>query len=471
MLHDQIPEKDATFTDPIYGVNLRASLEDLRAGESPLMQNCEFLGGVRPRFGSIALNGSSLGAYKILGGHRYYYGGASATAKRLIAFNNRISVLSDAGSETNLTTGMTAGLNTYFTTWPITDSCYISNETDTLRKYDGTTFSTVSGTNIPSPHSRVCPILDRLLAITTNGIERTDPRVDNVWSSNSSWATFRPQLPGLFTALHPISLRASDSFYTGALAFQERAFYLIQGTDFGAAPVTAASAPTGEDASISLLDESVGTASPYSICTVPGIGTLWLTTELNVYFLPEGSLKGQLIGDRLFSTGTTAGLESINKAQLSQAWMVYLNQRVILGIPVGSDTYATTQWWLDVNSYRQYPDRGPVWYGPMIGQSVGRAWVEDQQGEARTMGGEGNSSTGAFVYELRVSGETTDAVGTSTSDIEVSYQTSFKDHGVPWRQKYTQDVILDMTPYSGDVTIDIYDLDGPIATGLTVEQF
>jgi SAM-dependent methyltransferase len=57
------------------------------------------------------------------------------------------------------------------------------------------------------------------------------------------------------------------------------------------------------------------------------------------------------------------------------------------------------------------------------------------------------------------------------NDIEVSYQTSFKDHGVPWRQKYTQDVILDMTPYSGDVTIDIYDLDGPIATGLTVEQF
>lgn len=467
-LRKQISESAATYLDPYLGVNLRDSEEHLKGGEARLMQNCERYGGIRIRRGSLRINAASLGAYKILGGHKYYYGGAAHTAKRLVAFNNRVSVLSDAGVETNLTTGMTAGLNTYFCTWPITDSTYISNGTDTLRKYDGTTFSTLGGTNPPVARGKVAPILDRLLCITTAGIERTDPRVDNVWSSASSWATLRPQFPGLFTALHPYTIRGSDTLYPGLIAFQERAHYLIGGTNFGAAPVTAATPPTGEDSYIRLLDPTVGTNSPDSVVTVPGIGMFWFTTDLNVYWLPEGSLVGRYVGDKLQSTGATIGIESTNTAQLKQVWMAYFDHILMLGLPVGSDAYASTQFWADMRELRLHPERGPVWYGPMTGQTVGCAWVENQQGNNLAMGGEGNSASGAFVYQLRVPHQFTDAVGTADTSVPMVYQTPFPAFGTPSREKYVQGVHLDLNTFSGTATLDLLDLDGTIAANLPI---
>lgn len=467
MLRNQIAENTATYAEPVYGVNLKSSEENLQDGEARLMQNMEYYGATRIRRGSQRVNGTTLGAYRILGGHKYYYGGASATSKRLVAYNNKISTLSDVGTETNLTSSMTAGLNTYFGTWSITDSVYISNGTDTLCKYDGTTYSTVAGTRIPTPRTAVVPVLDRLMCITTDGIERTEPRVDNSWSQASSWATFRPQLPGLFTALHPLSLKGSDQIYPGALALQERAYYLITGTDFGSS-LGSASPSTGTDASIQLLDPSVGTASPYSVVTVPGVGTFWFTADLNVFWLPEGSLAGRFIGDKLQSTVSTAGLESTNTAALAQVWMAYFDNILMLGIPTGSNVYASTQWWLDIRMLRAEQGQ-PVWYGPMTGQTVGRVWLENQQGNNGLYGGEGNSSSGAFVYQLRVPAKFTDAVGTSDTAISAVYQTNFKSFGTPSREKYIQAVHFDMNSYSGTTTMDLLDLDGTITSGVTIE--
>lgn len=468
-LRRQIAEPAATFPDPVLGINLRESEENLKGGESRLMQNCEYYGGTRIRRGSTVLNGSSLGAYRLLGGHKYYYGGTSPTSKRLVAYHNAISVVSNLGAETNLTTGMTAGLRTYFSTWSITDSCYISNGSDTLRKYDGTTFSTVSGTAIPTPRGRVIPILDRMMCITGNGIERTDPRVDNVWSSNSSWATLRPQQPGLFTALHPFTLRGTDTLFPGALAFQERAHYLITGTDFGD-NVTSATASAGEDSKIELLDPTVGTDSPDSVCHVPGIGMFWFTTDLNVYWLPEGGLVGKYVGDKIQSTVSTAGIESTNAAQLRQVWMAYFDHMLMLSIPTGSSVYASTQFWMDMRSLRLYPDRGPVWYGPMTGQTVGCAWIENQQGDNAIYGGEGNASVGAYIYRLRVPATFSDASGASTTPVAMSYQTPFKDFGTPSREKYVQAIHADCNSFTGVTTVDLLDLDGTLASGLTLES-
>src|SRR3990167_3241876 len=126
-LRKQVAESRATFDDPLMGVNLRLSEQDLRRGEARLMQNCIFEGGTRIRTGSSRLTASSLGSFRIRGGHKYYYGGSTPTSKRLIAYSNKISTLSDAGSEAVLTTGMTSDKDTYFTTWSITDKVYISN--------------------------------------------------------------------------------------------------------------------------------------------------------------------------------------------------------------------------------------------------------------------------------------------------------------------------------------------------------
>ena len=469
MLRNQISEEDASYGDPTLGVNLRDGEQDLRANESRLMQNAEYYGGIRMRRGSIRFNTTSLGAFSILGGTKFYYGGVSPLSKRLIAYNNRVSVIADNGGETILTSAQTANLPTFFATWSITSKVYVTNGTDTLRSYDGTTWANVVGTNIPVVRARAVPVLDRILAITSNGIERTSPRDPTVWSANSSWATLRPQHPGLFTALYPYTLRGVDALYTGAIAFQERAHYLITGTDYGT-DASAVSASSGENVSIQLLDPVVGTASPDSVCSVPGIGLFWFTTDLNVYWLPEGTLTGRFVGDKIQSTGTTAGIESVNKSQLANVWMAYFDHMLVLSVPVGTDTFSSTQWWMDIRSLRTYPERGPVWYGPMTGQTINRVWVENQQGDNKLVGGEGDSTKGAFVYQLRAPSVFTDATGVTDTAITLTYQTNFKDFGVPSREKYIQAVHMDLNQFSGTATLDLLSLDGTIVSGLSIDQ-
>ena len=470
-LRNSIPEDDATYPDPVRGVNLRKSEEELAPGEARLMQNCVFSAGTRIRTGTQRVNSSSLGAYKCLGGHKYYYGGASPASKRLIVFNNRVSVLSDAGSETNLTTAMTASKDTHFTTWPITDKVYICNSTDEIREYDGTTFQTVGtlggasqvpGNGANPPARMIAPILDRLMCITTNGIERTSPRVGHIWSLNSSWATLRPIRGGLFTALSPFTLRGTDTMYPGLIAFQQSAYYAITGTMFGT-DATAASA-TSDDASIKLVDPNVGTSSPYSVCGVPGVGLFWFTSDRNVYFLPEGSLTGRFVGDKIQSSVDTDGIESTNLASLSQVWMQYFYPYLMLGIPTGSDAYATTQFWLDIRTLINNPDFGPVWYGPMTGMSVGRAWPENQNGDSALYGADGNSANGMYVYTLRTASKYTDAVGSVDNNVSMIYRTPYPDFGYPSRGKYVQNVNADLFMPTGTATCQLYDLDGALGS-------
>lgn len=471
-LRKQVPELEATWEDPISGLNLFDSEEDLKPGEARLMQNCVYRSGIRMRNGNTRITPTSIAAsFRVRGGHRFYYGGTTPTKKRLIAYSNKISVISDAGAETVLTSGMTSDKDTYFTTWTITDKVYISNNTDVLRSYDGTTFATVAGTAIPTPRARIAPVLDRLFAITTNGIERCDARDPTKWSTNSSWATFRPSQVGLFTAIHPFTLRGTDTIYTGAFAYQANAYYLITGTDFGT-DVTSASASTGENGSIQLLDPNVGTSSPDSVVTVPGVGIFWFTTDLNVYWVPEGSLRGLYVGDKIRSNSGTLAIESTNKDQLSQVWMTYFDRYLILGFPTGSNTYPTTQFWLDLYELTRADKTKPVsaiWYGPMTGQSIGRAWREDQQGELALRGGEGNPTTGIFVYNMLEFGRFRDAVGTSDNDITMTYQTYFKDFGAFSREKYLRSLNFELRNFSGSPTVDLFDTDGAIISGVPIE--
>lgn len=471
-LRNQISETNATFPDPVLGVNLNSSPEDLQPGESPLMQNCVYYQGTHLRTGSQRLNSSSLGAYRVRGGHKFYYGGSTPVSKRLIAYNTNIATLNDAGTAANLVTTRTTDLDTHFLTWSITDKVYSCNGTDEIWEYDGTTqqlesavagSSQVPGNGGNAPARMMAPILDRIMCITTAGIERTSPRVAHQWSKNSSWATLRPSRTGLFTAIMPYTIKGVDQFYPGLIAFQANAYYVVTGTNFGS-DATAASASTGEDSAIRLLDPNVGTSSPYAVETVPGVGMFWLTSDLNVYWLPEGSLTGKYIGNKLISTSATTGIENANTSQLNQAWMKYFYPYLMLGFPNGSDAYSTTQFWLDI---RQFPENA-VWYGPMTGQSVGRSWVEKQNGDNAIYGGEGNSATGAFVYKLRAPSRYTDAVGTADNSISLAYQTPYASFGWPSRQKYVYGVNFDLYMPTGSATCNLYDLDGALQSNLPI---
>lgn len=470
-LRRQVPEQYATWEDPIMGVNLFDSEEDLKPGEARLMQNCVFRSGVRMRTGTSLLTPAQVSSGQhVFGGHKYYFGGANPQKIRLAAYGSHISKFADDGTET-LLTSTNAEANTYFTTWTITDKVYISNGSDVLQSYDGSNLIDVSGTAIPTARARVCPVLDRLLAITTNGIERTDPRDPTIWSNNSSWATFRPSQVGLFTAIHPFTLRGTDTLYSGAFAFQANAYYLITGSDYGS-DVTSATASTGEDSSIQILDPLVGTSSPNSVVTVPGIGIFWFTTDLNVYWVPEGQLHGKYVGDKIRSNGTTTGIESTNKASLENVWMEYFDRYLILGVPTGGNTYADTQFWLDLYQFTradQTIQPTAVWYGPMTGQTVGKVWREDQQGELRLMGGEGNDNTGVFIYNLLDPSRFADAVGTSDTDIVMTYQTYFKDFSAFSREKYIRSLNFELTNVAGTPTVTLEDLDETIISSVNIE--
>ena len=475
-LRRQVSEARATFPDPVRGLNLRAAEQDLQRGEARLMQNCVYDGGTRSRKGSGKITTTTLDATKrIRGLTKFYYGGVNPTGKRLVAYSTKISVIADVGTETILNSGMTSDLDTFFCTWTIDDKVYISNGTDVIRSYDGTTFATVAGTNIPTARGPIIPVSDRLLCITTNGIERSDPRSATIWSSNSSWATFRPQQAGLFTALHAGTMKGADTIYSGAFAFQANAHYLIQGTDFGSS-VIAGTASAGEDASIQLMDPRVGTSSPYSIVSVPGVGIFWITSDVNVYMISEGTLTGKFVGDKLVSNNSTDGLENVNRAAISQIWGVYWNRYLIFGFPMGSDTWPSTQFWLDLrgfdtaNTAKEGPNAGIVWYGPMTGQTVGRAFAETQNGNNTLSGGEGNPTTGAFVYELQKASTFTDAIGTVDTNITVKYRTHFEDFGAPSREKYVRAIHFDLQVPSGSALANIYDLDGLTQFNVPIEE-
>ena len=472
-LRNRLPDELAQYPDPIKGVNLASSPEDLEPGEAQLLTNCYFWNGVRTREGSSRINSSSLGAYRILGGHKYYY--ATSSSKRLIAFNNRISVLSDGGSETNLTAAMTADKETSFTTWSITDKVYTCNGTDKLFEYDGTTWQSVDSLGgavaVPNACKKVIPVLDRLLAITSGGlIERTNARVAHIWSSGSSWATFRPSLVGPFVGLQPHTLRSSQGdLFPGAIACQANAMYMITGTNYGS-DVTAVSASAGEDSSIKLIDPRIGTSSPNSLCTVPGVGLFGVSSDLNVWFLPYGSASPIIIGDKIRSTGDTDGLESANVSHIDKIFMTYFDRKLILGFPVGSDAYCSKFFWLDIRAFTDLKDLGPVWTGPHYGFYTNHMWVENQNGERSLVSGEGNSTNGAFVYRMLQDSVFTDAVGTSDNNVAFDYYTYFKDFGASSQEKYVQAIQLDMNNYTGSPTLSLYDLTGAIASNLPIAR-
>jgi hypothetical protein len=270
--------------------------------------------------------------------------------------------------------------------------------------------------------------------------------------------------------MHPYALRGTDSITDGLIACQERAYYHVTGSDFGT-DAAAGTASAGEDASIKLLDPSVGTSSPDSMVTVPGVGLFWFTSDLNVFWMPEGSLTGQYIGHKLQSSGAFAGLEATNTSALKAVWMAYHDQILMLGIPLGTNLYASTQWWLDMRQLREGArDRERVvWYGPMTGQTVGKAWNENQQGDNAIFGLEGDSTKGVYVYQLRVPARFTDAAGGTDVPIEMTWLSSFKDMGIPSREKYIQAAHFDLNTFSGTATLDLVDLNADIATDIPIE--
>ncbi len=475
-LRGRIPDAHAVFPDPVLGVNLYDSPENLGQAESPYMQNCILVGGRRTRRGSTRLTPAALATgVRVLGGHKFY--AESGVGYRLVAYGSTIALVADNGTQTVLTSGNTANLDTYFTTWSITDKVYVANGVDELAEYDGTTYRNVSAIGgaqqVPgspgfAPAVQVIPVLDRLLAITSRGIERSGPREAWVWSHDSPWATLRPSRSGQFIGGIPHSLVGSDgTVQTGLLAMQDNAYYWVSATNFGE-DVTAAT-DSSEDSVIRLIDPSIGGIGPRSMTSVPGLGAFWLTSELDLYFVPQGQGQGLSIGKRITSNSATAGLNHMNLAERAKAFVISYGQYLRVGFPVGGNNFPTVQYWLDLDKFR-LDQRVPVWYGPMLGQSPICVWRETQGPENQLVAAEGNPTVGAFVYILDVDNEYTDAVGLLNPDIEFECHSYYKTFGAPSREKLIAEIELELNEYEGTATLDLADLEGPKLTGIPIER-
>lgn len=445
------------LAQPSKGINLREPAHQLMAGEVVKLQNLYWDGFIRLSPGSTLHTSSVITAGQaIRGGTRFYP--TDALPVRLIATEDAVYSVGELGEFSSIgviTSGIT---NVFFTTWSISSSVYIVDGVSSLLVYDGLLFESIVGTNIPIAKGPIVPILDRLLGITDDGIERTDSRVDDVWSANSSWATFRPERPGKFIALHPYSIKGTDTIYPGVLALQQSAYYHITGTDFGT-DVTSATASSGENSAITIIDSQVGTSSPKSIVTVPGIGTLWFTSDKNIYWIPEGQLSGKFVGDKLFSNGTTQGLESVNTEALGAVWMDYFDRKLILGVPMGASTFVNTQFFLDLRTLSSALDApAPAWYGPMTMDTWGCVWREDQQGELRLMAGEGNASNGAYVYNTYLKNTASHYQGATEVFPIAIYQDRHNAFRRGQQSKHVQDIRLTAFVKDGLLKAGLLDL-------------
>lgn len=451
------------LAQPRRGLNLRDPAHQLEAGEVVKLQNLYWDGFIRIIPGSTLLTPNTLNAtQRVQGGAKFY--SIAGLPKRFVAYGfnatlTTIAVVDDGGLATTNLVINSLDSDVFFTTWSITDTIYWCNGLQGLYFYtnDGT-FGIVLGTNVPIPQGPVVPISDRLLAITDNGIERTDARVDDVWSLDSPWATFRPERPGKFVVMHPYSLKGTDTIFPGVLALQENAYYHITGTDFGT-DVTSGTASANENSAMVLIDPQVGTSSPKSIVTVPGVGVLWFTSDKNVYWIPEGQLSGKFIGDKLFSNGTTEGLESVNENALSAVWMQYFDRKLILGVPTGASLIANTQFWLDLRTLRSALDSpAPAWYGPMTIDTWSTVWREDQQGELKLIAGEGNPDNGAYVYNAYQAGTASHFQGATEVFPVCIYEDRHNAFQVGQQSKHIQDFRLTAHIQGGTLRAGVLDL-------------
>ena len=472
MLRKRLPDAQAAWPDPVLGVNLRDSLEDLQPGEAEKMQNCHYDGGTRIRLGSSALTTASQGAFRGRGGYRVYP--QTASKFRVVAWDTKVATVSDAGVVGTVTVTLTSDQDVHFRTWSITDQTYVANKSNILGKISpAQAYATVTGINIPASPTMTMPFLDRLFAIQGDGVWSTSPRVDSVWSPNSStWAIYRPSGgTGVPTSIHLHSLTGSLADpLAQLLIFQESSLTALTGTDFGS-DVTLTTPPTGWDAALTLLAPNIGTKSPYSVVTVPGVGTFWFTQNANVAWLSFDSSVPKFVGDKLFSNRVDLlGVNNVNYDQLSQVRMAYQDRKLKLFLPVSGNAFSTIQYWLDMRQLQSIPvlaDTAKLsWSGPHIGQSLSAVWVESAGGDQDAiLATEGDSTVGMFVYLLNQATVFTDQIGAATQDVAVDYRSFYHGFGAPTYEKWIPLVRFDITGDPTNTLVTLKDLHG-----LTVEN-
>jgi len=440
------------------GVDLNSNIVEVHPEHCLTSQNLVYRNGMVKRLGMQSLiipEGGSIGNDRITGLHRFYpYGG---TTRTVASYGVGVSYYDEATKDwVAISAGQTNNLMTHFTTWTPASGgthLYISNTTDTPKKWDGTTFSTV--TAAPANTVQFLPYRDRLIALSASGaITWSDSHDDSSWSDGATTGALLDS-SGKGLALHN-STNNDSGIESKVLIAGDEGMYLFSGTDMRTP------ASTGNYVLHKIFN--IGCVSPKTMVWTPE-GTIWLGTDRQVYLLPFDKARPVPIGDKIRAVTREGekGIESIPKGYITEACAVYSDGYYKLSVTSSGGSYNDTQWWLDVS--RLFRDEGDStygpWYGPMTGANINCfAVYSGGADDGKLIGGE--ASAQEDLYELNVDGVYGD--GASAATIQIYYKTFYHPLGSYEFTKDVHKIEAELLDVLGTVNVTAHEITGAVSS-------
>src|SRR3990172_302465 len=435
------------------GVDLYHDLLTIPPYRSPQTKNCFFRDGMVSRLGMSKLTSTEvLTANPVSTLHRFYYG--TTSKQLLVASGTTVKAYDDVSAWTNVATGLTDDAQVTMHTWAPKDAAYIANGNEAPFKWNGSTKTNL--TAFPTTTKQFIAILDRLAWIDNTNpsfIQYTTAFDDTVVEAAQN--ALKVPGPGVIHGLAYHGLITDVGFATKFIVAQGSSVWLLTAN---------ALTPASIDARLDIISENIGCEAWRTIQSTP-IGTIFLGTDRQVYLITYDMRLWQ-IGSLIRSNrNELKGIEQIPSGQMDKPFAAYHDGFYKLFFPAQNGTYNTLQYWLDTTRFFQDKDTGRwgPWYGPMMGQSIAHAVVQNGPGDnGNMMAGQGNASTGSYVYRL----DNTNADdGTA---IQYIYQTNYDAHRRPQYNKTIVSVDIEYGAVDGTLNVGFYDSTGSQSTGETL---
>lgn len=335
------------------GLNLRDKFDVIRDDQAIDLLNVEFTtrGGVRQRDGFVEFTSSPL-TNRVDSLTPYYE--SNGTKQLLAGCGTRLEAINTAGAVVDSETGLAGGPWTFARiATPAAETAYAGNGTDTLRKWDGATWTaptaTVNGvaaSAMPEAGSiAVQPWDNRLVATgynqnltggpggTTSGpsyVHWSNPGLPETWETDGVLPRGRN-----FVELTPgdgEEIKACVAWRENVFIFKETKFFVVYGTS-----VESTGTPRFN---IRPVDSGIGLMAPQAIAV--GRDGVYFLSRRGVYRTTGG--EPERVSDAIepiFVGGPSVYFLSgiLNHASHDDCSMAWHNERIYLGYPSGAQTF------------------------------------------------------------------------------------------------------------------------------------
>lgn len=448
------------------GINIYSNILNLDPEECIFSQNLIWKNGMVKRGGQTLDFNNTEGetSSKVVGAYRFYFGSSKI---RMVAFgsdgaNGTVRKDDEDNTWTDIKTGLTENLQTYFATWGALSKVFVSNETDEMWSWDGTTVTDITlADGVPLMS---LPYQDRLLTIINDSNGGNLTWSDSFSDTEGDWETIadtgvRPDVK-LFGMINHSLSNSETGYDAGVLLAGANGMYLFIGTDLRVPSTTG-------NYVIHNLVINVGCNAPRTMAWTP-MGSMWLGMDRQVYLLPFGSSTPLPVGTKIQSNiDGTEGIENIPATQIQNACATYHDGFYKLSVAKQGGTNNTNQWWLDVKRLQIDEDKlYSPWYGPMVGQTIGVfANQNGPEDSGDLIGGEATAK--GFIYDLHKQGDTGDITlsDKSTKTIQIFWQSYYNPIGSPDFNKTIHQIEAELLDVLGTVNIDFHDITGSVKTG------